>query len=91
MVFYFLFINPFAFKVYALSKFLDFLSFSGNTNDPSITMMAASICALIFDFTSEDALMNHLNFEPSSLGNLSQLIAKSLAAWGQVKFIKSQI
>lgn len=70
-----------------ISTFVDLLKafayWGGNTNDPSITMMAASICALIFDFTSEDALMNHLNFEPSSLGNLSQLIAKSLAAWGQ--------
>ncbi|GMY29228.1 neurochondrin isoform X1 [Fagus crenata] len=49
------------------------------TEDPSILMMASSICALIFDFTSEEALLNHPNFDPSSLNSLSRLIARSLA------------
>lgn len=51
--------------------------------DPSVFMMASSICALIFDFTSEEALLNHPNFDYSSLNGLSRLIARSLATRGQ--------
>ena len=47
-------------------------------------MMASSICALVFDLTSEDALLNHPDFSSSCLSSLSQLIARSLASWGQV-------
>ncbi|XVE97374.1 hypothetical protein REPUB_Repub03eG0014200 [Reevesia pubescens] len=54
-----------------------------NTNDLSIVMMAASICTLVFDFTSEDALLNHPDFNSSCLDSLSRLIARSLASWGQ--------
>lgn len=62
-----------------------FLLFSaGDTNDPSVIMMASSICTLILDFTSEDALLNHPNLDSNCLISLSQLIARSLASWGQV-------
>ncbi|GLT76142.1 hypothetical protein SLA2020_478180 [Shorea laevis] len=56
---------------------------TGDTNDPSVIMMASSICTLILDFTSEDALLNHPNFDSNCLISLSQLIARSLASWGQ--------
>ncbi|KAM5564397.1 hypothetical protein ABKV19_018805 [Rosa sericea] len=52
-------------------------------DDPSIIMMASSICTLLFDFTSEKALLKHPNFDDSCLNNLSRLIARSMAAWGQ--------
>ncbi|XWS70464.1 hypothetical protein CRYUN_Cryun03dG0050600 [Craigia yunnanensis] len=54
-----------------------------NTNDLSVIMMASSICTLVFDFTSKDALLNHPDFSSSCLNSLSQLIARSLASWGQ--------
>lgn len=54
-----------------------------NTNDLSVIVMASSICALVFDFTSEDALLNHPDFSSSCLNSLSRLIARSLASWGQ--------
>ncbi|XP_057986062.1 uncharacterized protein LOC110643219 [Hevea brasiliensis] len=50
-----------------------------DANDPSVLMMASSICAFLFDYTSEEALLYHSNFERSSLCHLSQLIARSLA------------
>ncbi|OVA07955.1 Neurochondrin [Macleaya cordata] len=52
-------------------------------NDQSVTMMASTICSLIFDSTSEEALLNHPNFDPSILNSLSQLIVKSLATYEQ--------
>ncbi|OMO90747.1 Neurochondrin [Corchorus olitorius] len=45
--------------------------------------MASSICALVFDLTSEDALLNHPGFSSTYLDSLSRLIARSLASWGQ--------
>ncbi|MBA0626457.1 hypothetical protein Godav_004123, partial [Gossypium davidsonii] len=53
------------------------------TNDPSVVMMASSICTLIFDMTSENALLNHPSLSSSCLNSLSRLIARSLASWGQ--------
>lgn len=50
-------------------------------------MMASSICALIFDMTSEEALVKNPNFDNNSLNSLSRLIARSLASWGQVKYM----
>ncbi|XP_065851150.1 uncharacterized protein [Euphorbia lathyris] len=50
-----------------------------NTDDASDIMMASSICALLFDSTSEEALLNHPNFSINSLGSLSQLMARSFA------------
>uniref|UniRef100_A0A2P2L9B7 Uncharacterized protein MANES_03G012200 n=1 Tax=Rhizophora mucronata TaxID=61149 RepID=A0A2P2L9B7_RHIMU len=50
-----------------------------HVDDPSIFMMAASICALIFDYMSEEALLNHPNFDSSSFSSLAQLMARSLA------------
>ncbi|XP_050220140.1 uncharacterized protein LOC126670451 [Mercurialis annua] len=50
-----------------------------NADDLSVTTMASSICALIFDSTSEQALLRHSNFNSSSLDSLSRLIARSLA------------
>ncbi|KAJ0030427.1 hypothetical protein Pint_12463 [Pistacia integerrima] len=56
-----------------------------NTDDTSVIMMASSICALIFDMTSEEALVKNPNFDNNSLNSLSRLIARSLASWGQDK------
>ncbi|XP_015572598.1 neurochondrin isoform X2 [Ricinus communis] len=50
-----------------------------DADDPSVLMMASSICALIFDYTSEQALLCHPKFNSSSLESLSRIIAKSLA------------
>ncbi|CAA7046381.1 unnamed protein product [Microthlaspi erraticum] len=58
-------------------------SWADSTNDPSEVMMAASICSLIFDFTSEDALLKQPNFNGSSLDSLARLITRSLSSWGQ--------
>ncbi|KAK6927591.1 Neurochondrin [Dillenia turbinata] len=52
-------------------------------NDQSIIMMASSICSLVFDSTSEEALLRHPDFEDSTLNSLSRLIARSLATFGQ--------
>ncbi|RVW53841.1 Retrovirus-related Pol polyprotein from transposon TNT 1-94 [Vitis vinifera] len=53
------------------------------TDEPSIVMMASSICALIFDHTSEQALLNHPNIDHSTIASLSQLIVRSLATCAQ--------
>lgn len=47
-------------------------------------MMAASICSLIFDFTSEDALLKQPGFDGGSLDSLGRIIARSLPSSGQV-------
>ncbi|CAK9173781.1 unnamed protein product [Ilex paraguariensis] len=46
-------------------------------------MMASSICALILDSTSEEALLYHPNFGRGNLISLSHLIMRSLAKCGQ--------
>ncbi|KAJ4707824.1 Neurochondrin [Melia azedarach] len=56
-----------------------------DASDPSISMMGSCICALIFDLTSEEALVNNPHFDSNSLNSLSQLVARSLASWGQDK------
>ncbi|XP_024023601.1 neurochondrin [Morus notabilis] len=67
-----------------VTKFLKALAYwTENINDPSVTMMASSICSLLFDFTSEDALVGHSNFDESTLNSLCRLIARSMASWGQ--------
>lgn len=54
------------------------------TSDPTVLLMAGSICSLIFDATSEAALLSHPNFELGALNSLNQLILRSLAVGGQV-------
>lgn len=49
------------------------------SNDPSAVMMASSICALIFDLTTEKNLLNHSEFSHNTLERLSQLIIRSLS------------
>ncbi|KAF5936268.1 hypothetical protein HYC85_027397 [Camellia sinensis] len=56
---------------------------TGDKDDLSVIMMASSICALIFDSTSEEALLQHQSFDRSDLISLSQLIVRSLAICGQ--------
>lgn len=53
------------------------------TSDPTVLLMAGSICSLIFDATSEAALLSHPNFELGALNSLNQLILRSLAVGGQ--------
>lgn len=66
------------------SAFVDLLKalayWSENTDDISSMMMASSICALIFDYTSEEALLNLPNFNHGTLSSLYQLIARCLAS-----------
>lgn len=47
-------------------------------SDPSIVMLASSICALVFDLTSEKNLLNHIEFNHSTLERLSLLFIRSL-------------
>ncbi|PIA52661.1 hypothetical protein AQUCO_01000494v1 [Aquilegia coerulea] len=49
--------------------------------EPSVTMMASSICSLIFESTSEEVLFTHPDFELRTMNNLSQLITRSLTAY----------
>ncbi|KAK3437195.1 hypothetical protein EUGRSUZ_C01625 [Eucalyptus grandis] len=51
-----------------------------NSNDPTVTMMASSICSLILDHSSEEALLGYPNFNHSDLHSLCRLIVKSLAS-----------
>ncbi|KAF9614535.1 hypothetical protein IFM89_019198 [Coptis chinensis] len=60
-----------------------FASCTDFITDPSFIMMASSICTLIFDSTSEEALLSHPDFKPSTLNSLARLIAKSLRTSGQ--------
>ncbi|KZV57873.1 neurochondrin-like [Dorcoceras hygrometricum] len=46
---------------------------------PSATVMASTICALILDSTSEEALLQHPNFNIDNLTSLSLLLKRSLA------------
>ncbi|CAL5204978.1 unnamed protein product [Lathyrus oleraceus] len=66
------------------SAFVDLLKalayWSENTDDMSSKMMASSICALIFDYTSEEALLNNPDFNHGTLRSLYQLIARCLAS-----------
>lgn len=67
-----------------VSKLLKALAnWTEGINDPSVIMMASSICSLLFDFTSEDSLLRHSNFDDRTLTSLSRLIARSMASWGQ--------
>ncbi|XP_022143085.1 neurochondrin isoform X2 [Momordica charantia] len=50
-----------------------------DVNDPSVIMMAGSICSLIFDFTSENALLSHPNFADKSLDSLCRLFSRIFA------------
>lgn len=52
-------------------------------DDASIIMMASSICSLILDLTSEEALLNHPDFTSGDIGNLSKLIRRSFVMCGQ--------
>ncbi|WOL19402.1 hypothetical protein Cni_G28200 [Canna indica] len=49
-----------------------------NCKDPSLMMMASSICSLVLDLMSEELLLNQFNFDQSSLEKLSHLIIRSL-------------
>ncbi|GAB4855149.1 hypothetical protein Ancab_023780 [Ancistrocladus abbreviatus] len=53
------------------------------TDDSSVIMMASSICSLIFEDTSEVALLRYPDFENATLNSISQLIRRSLAVRGQ--------
>ncbi|KAL3844006.1 hypothetical protein ACJIZ3_001409 [Penstemon smallii] len=65
-------------------KLLQALSrWTEDTTEPSVVMMASSICAVILDSTSEEALLCHPDFKPDNLIVLSQLIRRSLVNYGQ--------
>lgn len=65
-------------------KLLQALSrWTENTNDPSIIMMASSICSLILDSTSEEALLRYPEFNSDDLIALSKLMKRSLVTCGQ--------
>ncbi|KAI3737947.1 hypothetical protein L2E82_27964 [Cichorium intybus] len=58
-------------------------SWAEDAVDCSSTMMAASICALILDSTSEAVLESHPLFNPSNLTSLCHLIRKSMTTYGK--------
>ena len=65
----------------SLRKALEY--WADGSEDPWVVMMAASICSLICDFTSEEALFKQPSFNGSSLDSLARLIARSLSSSGQ--------
>ncbi|PKA47464.1 hypothetical protein AXF42_Ash020193 [Apostasia shenzhenica] len=50
-----------------------------SSSDPSVIMMAATICSVVFDLTSEENLLNHPEFHHGALESLTQLIVRSLS------------
>ncbi|KAM3339965.1 hypothetical protein P3S68_029835 [Capsicum galapagoense] len=52
-------------------------------DDVSIIMMASSICSLILELTSEEALLNHPDFISGNISSLSKLIERSFGMCGQ--------
>ncbi|CAA6670218.1 unnamed protein product [Spirodela intermedia] len=50
-----------------------------NNEDGSVVMMASSICSLVLDLTSEEALLAQRHVDRASLERLSQLVARSLS------------
>lgn len=59
--------------------------------EPSVIMMASSICSLILDSTSEEALLRHPDVCADDIIALSQLMKRSLVSCGQVFSIVSLI
>ncbi|BAT96689.1 hypothetical protein VIGAN_08366700 [Vigna angularis var. angularis] len=65
----------------AIVRLLKALAYcSDNTDEMSSMMMAASICALVFEYTSEEALLNRPDFNYSTLRTLYLLIARCLTS-----------
>lgn len=58
--------------------------YAEETIDPSIVMMASSICSLLLDTTSEEALLRHPDFNTNDLIALSRLMKRSLVTCSQV-------
>lgn len=58
--------------------------FVDSTDEMSSMMMASSICALVFEYTSEEALLNRPDFNYSTLRTLYLLIARCLTSSEQV-------
>ncbi|KAF8393093.1 hypothetical protein HHK36_021334 [Tetracentron sinense] len=56
-------------------------------NDPSVIMMASSICSLIFDSTSEESFLKYPEFDRNTLNSMSRLIVRSLATCEQVTWL----
>ncbi|KAL5698436.1 hypothetical protein ACHQM5_029470 [Ranunculus cassubicifolius] len=50
--------------------------------EPSVMMMGASICSLLFDNTSEQILLSHSGFKLDTLNRLTRLITSCLTANG---------
>ncbi|KAM7271775.1 hypothetical protein ACFE04_030989 [Oxalis oulophora] len=55
-------------------------SWTEKDSEKSVVMMAASILSQIFDYTSEEALVNHPDFKDNILGQLYRVIARSLTS-----------
>ncbi|KAH7859871.1 hypothetical protein Vadar_006535 [Vaccinium darrowii] len=60
-----------------------FTNWTSDIDDLSVIMMASTICVIIFDSTSEEALLQHPGFDRRLLIGLSQLIVRSLAMFGK--------
>ncbi|XXG58996.1 hypothetical protein AAC387_Pa04g1165 [Persea americana] len=58
-------------------------SWTEDDNDISTIMMASSLCSLVLDLTSEEALLNHPSSPSRMLHSISQLILRSLDTYGQ--------
>ncbi|XP_014511278.1 neurochondrin isoform X1 [Vigna radiata var. radiata] len=69
----------------AIVRLLKALAYwSDSTDEMSSMMMASSICALVFEYTSEEALLNRPDFNYSTLRTLYLLIARCLTSSEQV-------
>ncbi|KAL4560235.1 hypothetical protein LXL04_032385 [Taraxacum kok-saghyz] len=58
-------------------------SWAEDAVDRSSTMMAASICTLILDLTSEAFLQSHPHFNPNNLKSVCHLIKRSMTAYSK--------
>ncbi|GFQ00430.1 neurochondrin [Phtheirospermum japonicum] len=63
-------------------KLLQALPSWAEASDPSVIMMAASICSLILDSSCEEALLRHPDFNTANLIALSHLMKRSLVTSG---------
>ena len=50
----------------------------GTTDASSVTMTASSLCTMVMELTSEEFLLSCSDFDPKTLGSLSELLVRSL-------------
>ncbi|PIA45640.1 hypothetical protein AQUCO_01600098v1 [Aquilegia coerulea] len=67
----------------AVRLLIAFANWTDSISDSSVIMMASTICTLLFDSTSEKALLNYPDFKLSTLSSLARLVTRSLTTYGK--------